>query len=80
MLSRFAVALPVSLTRQASPSQAWTKWFDGMGQAAEKHGVRMMYCMAPAGVLLHSVTLAASEVTRSSGDYIVGHRETPRFC
>eukprot|EP01047_Picozoa_sp_COSAG01_P010866 COSAG01_NODE_469_length_16584_cov_10.725265_12_plen_75_part_00 len=44
-----------------------------MGSAAAKHGVRMMYCMAPAGVLLNSVRYAASEVTRASGDYIVGH-------
>ena len=56
---------------------AWTKWFGGMDEAALKHGVRMMYCMAPATVLLNSVTLAASEVTRASGDYIVGHHNNP---
>ena len=56
---------------------AWTKWFDGMGVAVSNHGVRMMYCMAPATVLLNSVTVAASEVTRASGDYIVGHHSTP---
>jgi len=55
--------------------EAWAEWFDGMGAAAQRHGITIMYCMAFAPVLLNSVTVAAADSTRASPDYIVGHGE-----
>lgn len=55
--------------------EAWSDWFDGMGEAAQQHGITIMYCMAWAPVLLNSVTVAAADSTRASSDYIVGRAE-----
>ena len=39
----------------ADDPDSWERWFDGMGHGAAQNGVRVMYCMAYAPVLLNSV-------------------------
>lgn len=51
-----------------NPDNANT-WLMNMGNAAEKHGIKIQYCMSNPGMFLTSLKLDAVSFARTNGDY-----------